>query len=203
MMTSNEQKLDWINLPANALAESLHAPLHDGEIVSIQSDLLERRITLMIDVLHLRKHHKLAKEQRFVIQLQGVQSARANTWAVWPGEMPPLKGKSHEVQTRLVKEYQAKWREESMSWSTFLAAFEPPDFNCFDIYEAQIARNETTTTLQIHGMLNGEEFTDQFVNIFIRAEKISIEQSAEKFISVEEFIKLGEDYWRAYEARRK
>lgn len=202
-MTSNEQKLDWVNLPANASAESLHAPLHDGKIVSLQSDLLERRITLMIDVPHLRKHHQLANAQRFAIQLQGVQSARANTWAVWPGEMPPYKDKSHEVQARLVKEYQAKWREESMSWNTFLAAFEPPDFDRFNIYEAHIARNKTTTTLQIHGMLNGEEFNDQFVNIFIRAEQISIEQSAEKFISVEEFIKLGDDFWRAYEARRK
>ena len=191
-MNRNELKLDWINLPPNVVAESLG--LHDGHLLSISSDLLERTVMLEVDAFHIHRDFRPEKEHRFVIQLQKVQSARATTWAVWPGEIPEFRGKPMAEQAILVEEYQAKWREESMCWGNFVAAFTS---NVMDIDFADVASNESATALRVQGWLSGEEFDEQYVDVFVRAGQISIRRSNGTTITVEQFIQLSEAHWQA------
>jgi hypothetical protein len=43
--------VDWMNLPHGVLEVSLWAGLHDAQIVSIQSNLLERTVTLHLEAI--------------------------------------------------------------------------------------------------------------------------------------------------------
>src|SRR5580693_3440769 len=110
---------DWLNLPSVASAVSLWNSLHDAQIVSICSNLLERTMDLFCEIEHLSKFHKLDEGFQFILHLEGVQSARVLRYAVWPGGCSILDGLSVEEQRKIVAEYQAKWREESASWNEF------------------------------------------------------------------------------------
>jgi len=68
--------LDWTNLPPGAQETSLWAGLHDAQIVSIQSNLLDRTITLNLESDHLLEFHNLPLDMQFLLRLDGVQSAR-------------------------------------------------------------------------------------------------------------------------------
>ena len=78
--------VDWMNLPPGAAEVSLWAGLHDAQIVSIQSNLLERTLTLHLESDHLLEFHRLPLDMQFLLRLEGVQSARVAHYAVWPGE---------------------------------------------------------------------------------------------------------------------
>src|SRR5260370_34667772 len=109
--------VDWMNLPHGAAEQSLWAGLHDAQIVSIQSDLLERAVTLHLESDHLLEFHKLPLDMQFLLRLDGVQSAGVVHYTVWPGEFSVPAGVAREEESRLIAEYQSKWREESLSWS--------------------------------------------------------------------------------------
>jgi hypothetical protein len=78
--------VDWMNLPHDVQAVSLWAGLHDAQIVSIQSDLLERTLTLHLESDHLLEFHNLPLDMQFLLRLEGVQSTRVVHSAGWPGE---------------------------------------------------------------------------------------------------------------------
>src|SRR5208282_3521384 len=118
-MPDDGSPIDWLNLPPTATVVSLWHSLHDAQIVSIRSNLLERTMDFLCEIEHLRKFHKLGEGFQFILHLESVQSARVLRYAVWPGERPILDGLSVEEQRKMVSEYQAKWREESTSWNEF------------------------------------------------------------------------------------
>src|SRR6267143_4851260 len=99
--------VDWMNLPQGAAEVSLWAGLHDAQIVSIQSNLLARTITLHLESDHLLEFHKLPLDMQFLLRLDGVQSARVVHCAVWAGEFSIPSGATDEEQSRLVAEYQS------------------------------------------------------------------------------------------------
>ena len=197
-MTQEPSKIDWIHLPSTSVSVSLWASLHDGQLLTICSDLLERTVVLEIDVDHVRDFHKLGDGIRFVITLQGVESGRVSSFSMWPGAVPEVQGKSYQEQNLLVEEYQAKGREESVGWNDFVAAFPA---NVLDIYSAELAYDDSTTTLYIHGALTGDEYDWKFFDIFIRSQKILIQQSNGIILTLDQFIQLGEDYWEAWNVR--
>src|SRR5216684_7816414 len=94
--------VDWMNLPPGAQEISLWAGLHEAQIVSIQSDLLERTITLHLESDHLLEFHNLPLDMQFLLRLDGVQSARVVHYAVWPGEFSLPDGISQEEKSRLI-----------------------------------------------------------------------------------------------------
>ena len=55
MSESSEKELDWVYLPAGTEVESLWDCLHDGELVSCHSDLINRRVDLEFKVHHLQE----------------------------------------------------------------------------------------------------------------------------------------------------
>ena len=133
--------------------------LHDAQVVSIRSNLLDRTMDLFCEIEHLSKFHKLDEGFQFILHLESVQSARVLRYAVWPGECSILEGLSVEEQRKVVAEYQAKWREESASWNEFESRITREDEQVFDISDAALQRRlgvhlpsnfvGTSTTLHI------------------------------------------------------
>ena len=62
---------DWLNLPSASHPLALWDSLHDAEIVSICSNLLQRTIELDIENKHLSGFHKLREGFRFLFYLEG------------------------------------------------------------------------------------------------------------------------------------
>ena len=87
---------DWANLPQGTLTEYLDASLHDAEVVSIRSDLLERTLSIRCDIEHLRAFHRWPEGFQLLLELEGVQSARVFRYSIWPGEFSVPAGVSHE-----------------------------------------------------------------------------------------------------------
>ncbi len=107
-------------------------------------------------------------------------------------------GISREEESRLVAEYQSKWREESLSWKDFELAL-PTD--PFDIYDAELALGTSSQTLKLQGSLDGDRFDDLYCEIFIFFNQFSITTSEDTPLSLDEFDNLGQSYWAAFAAR--
>lgn len=191
---------DWLNLPSLAGAVSLWESLHDADVISIRSNLLERTMNLALKIGHLTEFLKLDEGFRFILDLEGVQSARVLRYAIWPGGCSIPDGLSVEDQRKIVDEYQAKWREESASWTEFESQITRDDGQVFDISDAAItASPQGPVALRLCGHLNHATYHE----IYLRFEKLRIRGSDGKHLELEEFLRLGESYWAAYSTRSK
>jgi hypothetical protein len=190
---------DWVNLPQGTLTEYLDASLHDAEAVSIRSDLLQRTLSIRCDISHLCRFHRLPDGFQFILELEGVQSARVFRYPIWPGEFSVPSGLSHEEESRLVLEYQAKWREESLSWTEFEKAITREDGQILDIADANLATSKDSVALRLRGHVNYTAYHE----VFLRAEKLTILGSDGRIFGVKEFQELGEAYWEAFSRRRR
>lgn len=192
--------VDWLNLPPVANAVSLWDSLHDAQIVSIQSNLLDRTMTLACEVEHLREFHKLDQGFKFILNFEGVQSARVLRYAIWPGGCSIPDGLSVEEQRKIVAEYQAKWREESACWTDFESRITRKDQQVFGISDAAItASSEGPVALKICGHLNYATYHE----LYLRFERLKIVGTDGKQFELEEFLRMGEAYWTAYSSRAK
>src|SRR5713226_3149333 len=167
MADEHSRIVDWMNLPPGAAEVSLWAGLHDAQIVTIQSNLLERTITLHLESDHLLEFHNLPLDMQFLLRLQGVQSARVVHYAVWPGEFSVPAGVPREEEARLIALYQSKWREESLSWSALESALSLECKQVLDIADATLAMStDNSVALRVSGLLNYTEYRE----LFLRAE---------------------------------
>jgi hypothetical protein len=191
--------VDWTNLPHGVQEVSLWAGLHDAQIVSIQSNLLERTITLHLESDHLLEFHKLPLDMQFLLRLQGVQSARVLHYAVWPGEFSVPAGAAREDEARLIAEYQSKWREESLSWSALESAVTVECKQVIDIADATLATStDNSVALRISGLLNYTEYRE----LFLRAERLTLSRGDGQELGIAGLLKMGEEYWDAFERRK-
>jgi hypothetical protein len=190
--------LDWANLPQGTRTEYLDASLHDAKVVSIRSDLLNRRVSIHCDVEHLREFHRLPEGFQLLLDLEGVQSARVFCYSIWPGEFSVPSGVSREEESRLVLEYQAKWREESLSWTEFEKAITRECEQVLDIADAALAMSTDSVALRLRGHLNYTVYHE----VFLRAEKLTISGSNGRTFGPKEFQEFGEAFWEAFSRRR-
>lgn len=198
---AEEQPLivDWMNLPPGAQEVSLWAGLHDAQIVSIQSNLLERTITLHLESDHLLEFHNLPLDMQFLLRLDGVQSARVVHYAGWPGEFSVPAGVSPEEQSRLIADYQSKCREESLSWSDLESALTTECKQVLDIADASLATApDDSLALRINGLLNYTEFRE----LFLRAERLTLTRGDGQDLGISGLLKMGDAYWDAFEQRK-
>src|ERR1700674_1917539 len=190
--------IDWMNLPHGVQAVSLWAGLHDAQIVSIQSNLLERTVTLYLESDHLLEFHKLPLDMQCLLRLEGVQSARVLHYAVWPGEFSVPAGVTREEEARLIAVYQSKWREESLSWSALESALSMECKQVIDIADATLATSaHDSLALRISGLLNYRDYRD----LFLRAERLTLLRGDGQEVGIAGLLKMGEDYWDAFERR--
>src|SRR5712664_440235 len=192
--------VDWMNLPHGAAELSLWAGLHDAQIVSIQSNLLERAVTLHLESDHLLEFHKLPLDMQFLLRLDGVQSARVVHFSLWPGEFSIPSGATAEEQSRLVAEYQSKWREESLSWSELESAVTMDCKQVIDIADATLATSpDNSVALRISGLLNYTADRE----LFLRAERLTLSRGDGQELGIAGLLKMGEVYWDAFERQKK
>jgi hypothetical protein len=192
------QLLDWVNLPERAALLSLWDCLHDAELRGIGSNLLARRLTLKFWSSYIPEFHGFPKELEFTFQLDGVQSARSFHWELWPGGCSVPEGVSREEENRLIAEYRAKWRENSCSWPEVESRLSREKQAPY-VMDASFASGENgEVAIHVGVMLTDGEY----YNLFVRAERLSVERTDGKPIDLERLIKLGEAYWEAYAARR-
>src|SRR5258708_9261112 len=183
--------VDWMNLPHGAAEVSLWAALHDAQIVSIQSDLLERAVTLHLESDHLLEFHRLRWDMQFLLRLDGVQSARVAHYALWPGEFSIPSGSTGEEQSRLVAEYQSKWREESLSWSELESAVTTECKQVIDIADATLATSpDNSVALRISGLLNYTPYRE----LFLRAEPLTLSRADGPKLAITVLLKMGDPY---------
>jgi hypothetical protein len=195
---SETHVIDWLNLPKMTQAVSLWDCLHDAQIVSVRSNLLERAMSLVCEIEHLREYHKLDEGFQFILRLGGVQSARVLRYAIWPGGCSIPDGLSVEEQRKIVAEYQAKWREESASWNEFEACITKVDEQVFDISDAALATSPSgSVALKLCGHLNYATYHE----VYLRCETLKISGSDGRELKLEDFQLLGEKYWEAYSNR--
>ena len=189
---------DWLNLPQGTETIDLWACLHDAHVVSVRSNLLDRTMTLTCEIEHLRSFNGLPEGLNFVLSLDGVQSARVLRYAIWPGEFAIPTGVSREEEARLVADYQAKWREESVTWRVFEAAIMRENEQVLDISDATVALSpEREIALRLCGHLNYATYHE----VFIRATRLSVSDTVGTKLAIEEFQTLGQLYWDAFATR--
>jgi len=189
-----------MNLPAGISGAPLWDGVHEAQIISIQSNLLDRSVTLHVEIENLRVFYQWPLDMQFIFRLDGVQSARAMTYSIWPGPFAVPPGVSKEEQERLVAEYQAKWREESLSWSDLEKAVTAEHKQVIDIADAALAtEKDGAVALRIAGLLNYTAYHE----LFLRGEKLTISRTDAGELSIEELLKLGEAYWDALEQHEK
>lgn len=189
---------DWINLPSKATAVSLWDSLHDAQIVSIRSDLIERSMVMSCDIEHLRSFHGLGEGFQFFLRLSGVQSARVLRYAIWPGDFSVPAGLSRGEENQMIKEYQAKWREESASWVEFESGVTRENEQVLDVSDAAIAISQSgVVALKVSGHFNYATYHE----LYVRCESLNIFGGDGKQFELEEFLGLGETYWEAFSRR--
>jgi hypothetical protein len=191
---------DWMNLPPSAEQVSLWAALHDAQIVSITSNLLERSVTLHLESDHLLEFHHLPLDMQFLLRLDGVQSARVLHYSVWPGEFSVPAGVSREEESLLIAGYQSKWREESLSWSDLESAVTTECQQVIDISDATLAtsRDNSSVALRISGLLNYAAHRE----LFLRSERLTLTRGDGQDLGISGLLKMGEAYWDAFERRQ-
>ncbi|HEX4076381.1 MAG TPA: hypothetical protein VHX49_13350 [Candidatus Acidoferrales bacterium] len=188
---------DWANLPEGAVTEYLDASLHDAEVVSIRSDLLKRTVSLHCDIERLRAFHRLPEGFQLILGLEGVQSTRVFRYSIWPGEFSVPPRVSHEEESRLVLEYQAKWREESLSWTEFEKAITRECEQVLDIADAALATSKELIALRLRGHVNHTVYHE----VFLRAEKLVTSGSDGRIFGLKELQELGEAFWEDFSRR--
>jgi hypothetical protein len=188
--------VDWVNLPAGISGVSLWDGLHEAQIISIQSNLLQRTVTLNLEIENLRIFYQWPLDMQFVFRLDGVQSARVVKYSIWPGPFAVPPGVSKEERGRLMAEYQAKWREESLSWSDLEKAMTAEHKQVIDISDAALAtEKDGAVALRVSGLLNYTTYHE----LFLRAEKLTVSRTDAGELTIAELLKLGAEYWDALE----
>jgi hypothetical protein len=194
----NPPIFDWLNLPQGTNAIFLWDCLHDAQIVSIRSNLLERTVVLFCDIEHLRSFHGLPEGWQFILKFDGVQSARVARFAIWPGKFAVPADVPREEESRLVAEYQAKWREESLTWTDFESMITRQDEQLFEVSDATLATStDGIVAIQLQGQLN---YATRHV-VSLRAEHLIISGSDGKQLEIDEFRSLGMAYWEDFSRR--
>ncbi len=187
-----KQNPDWIYLSKDVKEISLWSCLHDGELISSTSNLLERFVTLSFRVEHLLENEESVI---FSLKLDKVTSVRAIGHFRWVGKFEERENITNEEREKLIKEYWAKWREESLSWSEFESALTTDPFQ---VREARYAFKNSEITLRLGGFLDGEKFDDIYFDVFLRGKNLSASRSDGKEFNLETFIELGKTYWKDF-----
>jgi hypothetical protein len=196
--TEDEQRpvLDWDNLPFGVTEESLWPSLHDGFLKKVTSDRLERTACLEFNVPHLREFHKIQEETTFVFLFEGVNSVRILHNMHWPGKLHWPPGTPREEMIRLRAEYNAKARQESISWSSFETDLTDGKLEVEIADASLVCGQKGEIALKLGLLLDFRNYHE----LFVRSEGFEIRNACGDRLTLEEFLQFGISYWDAFKA---
>ena len=93
MNDTKDPEIDWTHLPTGYEAQSLWECLHDGKLLSCESDLARRSVALEFDVFYLAEK---SDDLRFLVRLDNVTSTRASINVRLPREFIAPDGATRE-----------------------------------------------------------------------------------------------------------
>lgn len=192
----NEQKCDWIYLPDGEQSISLWVSLHDAHLQTIHSDRLARTIELTFRIPHLIKFYYLPEQLTFTMSFSEVSSVRCINFAPWPGDFIKPSNATREELVQAIEEFQHKGREQSVDWVSFEQSL-LDEHSCLLISNAELVTAESTTLLKFECFRDGDDWHE----CIIRAGLVVIRDSADKVYGVDQFLRLGGEYWQAFGKR--
>jgi hypothetical protein len=191
----SDSLFDEINPVIDADPISLWDCLHDAYLKVIKSDLLRQTLELRFDIPHIKTHMGLPEDFLFTLLFHGVKSVRATVWNRWPGEFKVPTGTPREEESKLIDEYQEKWREESIGWADFeTMATDSP----VDISHAMLNLVENVVLFAASGMCSSDIY-DGACTIFVNASHVAVERSDGDACSIEQLLAMGTAYWETPE----
>jgi len=127
-----------------------------------------------------------------------VSEVVAFNYAPWPADLCIPEGTSWEDSVKLREEFYAKGRLESADWNTVTAKLQ--DSGKYEISHAfisiRVAGSQTLNFQVLH-----EDRTDWF-ELRVTAASTRFLIAPDRELSLEQFLVLGEAYWRAFSERR-
>jgi hypothetical protein len=175
---------------------SLWECLHDGSLESLSSDALDRSMILVVDVPYLWSFHSLPDTARFRLVLEGVSEVEALRFVPWPGDLVIPEGSSWKDSEAIRAAYFEKGRLESIEWPDVAGRLLKTDE--YEISQATLAFRGIDSMLTLH-LLNDDR--SDFPEIRITAGRVRFFLGSERELSRQEFLELGEAYWRAFAER--
>lgn len=172
-------------------SRSLWTALHDGRIVEIVSDLMARTLTIAVLSPHLAEHAGLPDTARLRLLFERVRSVHASTFRHWPGECESQTGKTWAEKESIVAAYQAKGREETVSWDEVERTAATVDD--LHILEAELDQAEDLTTVSMSC-----HTSDAWFGIRVTAGVFGIDGTDGFPEGMEAVVALGEGYWKAF-----
>ncbi len=177
---------------------SLWDSLHDGSLESLSSDTLDRSITLVVDVPYLWSFHSFPSTARFRLILEGVSEVQAFRLVPWPGDLVIPEGSSWEDSEAIRARHFEKGRLESVEWRDVARRLLKTDE--YEISHATIAIREHDDEILTMELLKDDRSDSPTIRI--TAERMRFFLGSERELSRQEFLELGEAYWRAFAERR-
>jgi hypothetical protein len=158
--------------------------------------MLARTVTILVDVPYIWKFHQMPSESRFHLVMEGVRMIEAFQFAAWPGELVIPEGLSWEESQKLRHEHYKKGRLESIDWQILAQKLEHTEQ--YEISNAELTDSNAGTVML---KLQLTDYSEDFPEIRITAEKFRTFINAECELTLEEFLALGEAYWKAFAER--
>jgi hypothetical protein len=175
---------------------SMWDALHDADLVEIETDSMARRLSILLDVSHLRAFAKLRDDVRWRLIVDDATVLLARTWEPWPGSVPKEKELSREQERAVVAKYQAKGRTVSLGWNDFEVA---TNTNGIWLKAANLREEDSGVVLSGHGH---DKKTDSFVEFEVAGKALRCERTDVGPLPLAELLSLGEAYWKEFANRR-
>jgi hypothetical protein len=170
--------------------------LHDAHVVTVESDLLARRLSILVDIPHLRRFAHVADDVRWRLVVDDASALWARSWEPWPGPPPSLTSLSRDQESVAVADYQAKGRTVSLGWTDFeLAA------NTKGIWLKNAGLREAEAGV-VFSAAGNERETDRFLEFEVTGRLFRCERTDGGAVPLAELLRLGEEYWEAFAKRQ-
>jgi hypothetical protein len=169
---------------------------HDADVVTIESDAMARRWSILVDVAHLRAFANVGDDVRWRLTVEAVSVLLARTWEPWPGSPPNHEGLSRDQETAVVADYQAKGRTVSLGWSDFELATKA---NGIWLKDASLREAESSVVLSGYGH---ERETGRFLEFEVTGKALRCERTDLGSVPLAELLQLGAAYWAAFANRQ-
>jgi hypothetical protein len=173
--------------------------VHDGELLSLSSDLVERTVMLSLRLFYINSFHNLGENATFAFLLTAVSSARAMRHRQWPGEYPISSELPWEEQNRLRHKLYARGRMESIAWSEFENLVASDEGEIMNGSLTNLSAKEQSLMFEIYFRTPGRE---GYLYMTLEFEKLSVLSDEKGPMTIEEYLALGNAYWEAFASRK-